>query len=220
MKSSHWWGLASRACHTGHGSFLRKGTLLKGLCCRMHTRCVREHNSPATPCPWSTFRHMQSTSGKGRRVWKATGTQAEGMKWCKMYQSTLLAVSAPERTLPPQHCHPVLLSLHFQWGMCLASSPEEQFEGSLNDHKAKGYFPAVQQECHIQCTSKWNGSECPDSTYFTLHYNLWILFGSSRLSCLTPPQFQLCAASKQKANVIIALDTPAFSDHIKTKKFE
>lgn len=64
---------------------------LQGLCCRMHTRCVREHIPPTTPCPWRTCRHRQSTCwGKGRRVWKAVGTQAEGMKWHKIYQITLL----------------------------------------------------------------------------------------------------------------------------------
>lgn len=138
---------------------------LKGLCCRMHTRCVTEHISPAMPCPWSTYRHMQSTCWEKAEE-KAMGTQAEGMK-CKMYQDTLLmgTVSAPEteRTLPPWHCNPVLLSLHFQWEMWLTSSPEEQLKGTSNKHKAQGYFPAVQQDCHIQCTRKLNGSECPDS---------------------------------------------------------
>lgn len=51
--------------------------------------------------------------------------------------------------------------------------------------------------------------------YFTLHYNPWVLFGSRSISCFPAPQFQLCAASDQKANVIIALEMPAFPDHIK-----
>jgi len=51
--------------------------------------------------------------------------------------------------------------------------------------------------------------------YFTSHYHPWVLFGSRSISCFPAPRFELCAASEQKANVIIAPEMPAFPDHVK-----
>lgn len=71
-----------------------RGTLLQDA----HKMCKRAHLS----CHPMSMEHLQPHAehllGRGRRVWKAAGTQAEAMKWCKMYQSILLTgtVSAPE----------------------------------------------------------------------------------------------------------------------------
>jgi len=54
--------------------------------------------------------------------------------------------------------------------------------------------------------------------YFTLHYYHRLSLGSSSISCFPPLQVQLCTASEQNANVITALEMPAFPaflDYIK-----
>lgn len=166
-----------------------------------HKMCKRAHLF-ATPCPWSTCRHMQSTCwekagecGKpgalGQKAWSS-------VRGIRAFSPCTVSAPETERTLPPWHCHSVLLSLYFQWRMWLTSSPNEQLEGTLNNHKAEGVF----QLSDRTVTSSARANGMGQSVQTVLHITLqpldiiWIqqplLFNSSSV----PVLYCLWAGSK------------------------
>lgn len=182
-----------------------------------HKMCKRAHLS-ATPCPWSTCRHMQSTCwekagecGKPGALEQKAWSSVRGIR---AFSPWVLCLHLKLKG----HCHPGTATLSFC--PCISNGEcdwQVHQMSSLKVHwttkKLRAFSSCPTGLSHpVHEQMEWVRVS---RQYFTLHYNLWILFGSSSLSCLTLPQFQFCTASEQEANVITALEVPAFPDHIK-----
>lgn len=135
---------------------------LLGLSCRMRAWHAREHVPSATPCGWGSYRDIESTCW--RSVLEVTGTRggARNITSCvpmgAVYTwnqvGALKFISpAPSSRLRISHGEPY-------WQIHQMS----RLEGPPNSSKAKGYFPVVQQSCHVLYMTKWKGSGCAGST--------------------------------------------------------
>lgn len=146
---------------------------LKGLCCRMHTRCVREHISPATPCPWSTCRHRQSTCWeKAEECAKPWGLRQKawgGVRCIRAPSSWALCLHLKLKG----HCHPGTATLPFcpctSNGECDWRVPQLS---SLKVHETTTKLRAIFQLSNRTVTSSARANGMGQSVQTVLHITI------------------------------------------------
>ena len=198
IKPPNWRGLS-------HWALQSPKERLERHCCRMCTRCIREHVLPAASCRWGIHRHLHSTCvGKAEacnRPWAVREKARSSARCTSTRTSPVLSTPGTERTLKPWQCCLVLQSLHFNSEPEWPAHQMSRLEGPSNSRRAKGYFPVVQQDSHIQYASKWNGSECPDSTsHHITTPGYYLGQGASPVSLLPGSSFVLLLSRKQMSS--------------------